>query len=92
MSFMVSLDGALDEDGHLTMGFQRADITATIYYDCASTQKSVTFTKDSMTQTLEVPNGIEMMNTIYKKSVTCNECTTNAKRGGIDGQKKQNNQ
>ncbi len=31
------------------------DYTATASYDYASTQKSVTFTKDSMTQTIEVP-------------------------------------
>ena len=35
--------------------FQTADNTATASYDYASTQKSITFTKDSMTQTIEVP-------------------------------------
>ena len=35
--------------------FQTADNTATASYDYASTTKSITFTKDSMTQTIEVP-------------------------------------
>ena len=55
MTFTVSLDGVLEDGEELTVEFQTADNTATASYDYASTQKSVTFTKDSMTQTIEVP-------------------------------------
>ena len=55
MTFTVSLSGVLEDGESLTVEFQTADNTATASYDYASTQKSVTFTKNSMTQTIEVP-------------------------------------
>ena len=55
MTFTVSLKGVLEDGESLTVDFQTADNTATASYDYASTQKSITFTKDSMTQTIEVP-------------------------------------
>jgi len=55
MTFTVSLKGVLEDGESLTVDFQTADNTATASYDYASTQKSVTFTTDSMTQTIEVP-------------------------------------
>ena len=55
MRFTVSLDGVLEDGEELTVEFQTADNTATASYDYASTTKSITFTKDSMTQTIEVP-------------------------------------
>ena len=53
MTFRVSLRGVLEDGESLTVDFQRADNTATTSYDYAYTQKSVTFNKDSMTQTIE---------------------------------------
>ena len=54
MTFRVSLRGVLEDGESLTVDFQTADNTATASYDYASTQKSVSFTKDSMTQIIEV--------------------------------------
>ncbi len=47
--------GVLEDGESLTVDFQTADNTATASYDYAPTKKSVTFTKDSMKQTIEVP-------------------------------------
>ena len=55
MTFTVSLSGVLEDGESLTVDFQTADNTATASYDYAPTKKSVTFTKDSMKQTIEVP-------------------------------------
>ncbi len=59
-STIIEVSGVIDTTRLQTskfsvIEFQTADNTATASYDYAPTQKSVTFTKDSMTQTIEVP-------------------------------------
>jgi hypothetical protein len=55
MSFTVSLKGILKDDESLSVAFQTASGSATDDIDYGSTQTTVTFTKDSLTQTIEVP-------------------------------------
>jgi|GEM_PF-5091467 len=55
MTFTVTLKGELKENEKLTVDFATYDDTATGEYDYAHVSKSVTFTKEAMSQTIEVP-------------------------------------